>query len=189
MPVSISHHEGIYFPHLQQSTRGAGETGQLGSRTVRRGSDRIHYAFRRSEPEIHERSAEQQAHERQKNSGPAPELNHSGNPHPLPELQQNNSKLTISAFPPLLPELRTGPVGRGELSTGSGITISAPWLTEETRRDLEKNMISQLLRFVQAVRRLNMFSVSGQEILVRYFYSVMVPVKIQWTLKNPSEWH
>ncbi|WP_162785949.1 hypothetical protein [Salmonella enterica] len=138
MPVSISHHEGIYFPHLQQSTRGAGETGQLGSRTVRRGSDRIHYAFRRSDPEIHERSAEQQAHERQKNSGPAPELNHSGNPHPLPELQQNNSKLTISAFPPLLPELRTGPVGRGELSTGSGITISAPWLTEETRRDLEK---------------------------------------------------
>lgn len=38
MPVSISHHEGIYFPHLRQGTRGAAETGQLGSRTVRRGA-------------------------------------------------------------------------------------------------------------------------------------------------------
>lgn len=134
MPVSISHHEGIYFPHLRQGTRGAAETGQLGSRTVRRGGDGSHHAFRRSEPEIQERSAEQ----RQKNSGPAPELNQGGNPRPLSEPEQNNSKLTISALPPLLPEPRMGPVGRGELSTGSGITVSAPWLTEESRRDLEK---------------------------------------------------
>lgn len=113
MPVSISHHDGIYFPHLQQGVRGAGETGQLGSRTVRRGSDGIHHAFRCSEPEIQERSAEQRAHERQKNSGPAPELNQGGNPRPLSEPEQNNSKLTISALPPLLPEPRMGPVGRG----------------------------------------------------------------------------
>lgn len=96
MPVSISHHEGIYFPHLRQGTRGAAETGQLGSRTVRRGGDGSHHAFRRSEPEIQERSAEQ----RQKNSGPAPELNQGGNPRPLSEPEQNNSKLTISALPP-----------------------------------------------------------------------------------------
>ncbi|EBG6971117.1 hypothetical protein F0858_20215 [Salmonella enterica] len=153
MPVIIGHHGGIHFPHLYQCTRGAGKTGQLGSRTVTRVPDRIHHAIRRSDfahsgeqnlsPEIQERSAEQRAHERQKNSGPAPEFNQGRNPRPLPELEQNNNQRTVgeqkkNVPPPLPPKPRMGPFGWGKLSTGSGITVSAPWLTEKKRRDLEK---------------------------------------------------
>ncbi|EBP0843364.1 hypothetical protein NW381_001355 [Salmonella enterica] len=142
MPERIGHRGHIRSPHLYQATQGVGETGQVGSKVVRKAPGEIHNAFLRSgaahfgernpSPGIQERSVEQRAHVRQvKNPRPLPELHQGKNPRPLPELHQ--------APRPLPPKLRVAPLGLGTLSTGSGIDVLAPWLTQEARLNLENN--------------------------------------------------